>query len=761
MNKGNLSSTLIVFIKADREVTQMICVFTPKSNNFSPFQNEPIMKPTLNLLFLVFAMCISNYLSAQVTNATEISLIPHHTQHDVPNALRGVNQTANSNINWTYNTEFLDEFTAINPGTMRFPGGTFANSYDWELALNDTNSLNLKKTIALADAVDAEINYVINYGTTTPEEAAELVHLLNNPDPIYAAQRQLLFDVSEPIGVKYWELGNELAAKWEWHVSWVAGGHNLWIYYQTGVAPLNMPRKTTDSLHYFGGDIWRKGWVPMAGDGMDPINSMLGTIKKATAQDVIDGEMNIDVEFGPILLGVENAIVWAVDTLIDETAIAQGCEDYPANCQQNIYDLIAAPQNLLNSTEYTVQADGTISIHPTTPFFEDQTILVEYKTHHAGAFDIRDAMKTADPTIEIGYCIDFRTTLLDSVLGFNARIKVSPPDFLIEHPYNDSTDLFLNNGYLSEIMHMVDEYIYEKFIPDEAELDITCAELEIPEIGLALTEWNIRLCGPGDCNPAYNGILGGLYTANFFSQFYQAEADSLLDIRLSNHFAGIATGFNLIHMWHFINEGVVPTAQSEATRMVNEVIGDHMLLSEEMVIENNPMSTLHRLVNYPDGPQSIIQYEAEALKIYVSDDTINNVLNLLILNNDDSLAHTIQFAIPCDRIGGVEADLEILSGDLTHEFSTDASTIQNVSDTYTFSAPMLSVSTLKIPYTPGSSCLCYADFNNDGSVGVVDLLALLSDYGCSESCDTDLNADHNIGVTDILILLTLFGGVCV
>ena len=213
------------------------------------------MKPTSTLLILVFAIFASNNLPAQVLNTTEISFIPHHTQHDVPNALRGVNQTANSNINWTSNTEFLDEFTAINPGTMRFPGGTFANSYDWELALNDTNSLNLKKTIALADSVDAEINYVINYGTTTPEEAAELVHLLNNPDPIYAAQRQLLFEVSEPIGVKYWELGNELAAKWEWHVSWVAGGHDLCIYYQTGVAPLNMPRKTTDSLHYFGGDI--------------------------------------------------------------------------------------------------------------------------------------------------------------------------------------------------------------------------------------------------------------------------------------------------------------------------------------------------------------------------------------------------------------------------------------------------------------------------------------------------------------------------
>ena len=718
------------------------------------------MKPTLNILFLVFAICISYDTHSQLLTATEISLIPHHTQHDVPNALRGVNQTANSNINWTSNTEFLDEFTSINPGTMRFPGGTFSNSYDWELELNDSNNLNLKKAIALADTVGADINYVINYGTTTPEEAAELVHLLNDTDSIYAEQRQLLFDVSEPIGVHYWELGNELAAKWEWHVSWVAGGQNLNIYYQTDVDSLNMPRETTDSLHYFGGEIWRKGWVPMAGDGMDPINSMLGTHRRVTAQEALDEEMNIDVEFGPIYQG--QVIVWAVETLIDYTAMALLCDTYPTNCQQNIYDLIAAPQNLLNPTEYTVLADGTISIHPTTPLFEDQTILVEYETHHAGAFDIRDAMKTADPSIEIGYCVDFRTNLLNNVPGFDSILAASPPDFLIEHPYNKSTDLALNNGYLSELMHLVDEKIYEDFIPEEAALDITCAALEIPEIGLALTEWNIRLCGAGDCNPAYNGMLGGLYTANFFSQFYQADADDLLDIRLSNHFAGIASGFNLIHMWHYINNAVVPTAQSEATRMVNEIIGNQMLHSEDMVIENNPLSTLHRLVENPDGSTSLIPYETEALKIYTSDDTINDVMSLLILNNDDSLAHNIRFTIPCDRIGGASADLEILSGDLSSEFySTDDSTVQNISDTYTFSTPVFSVSTLKIPYTPSStSCACMADYNENGSVETVDFLDLLSEYGCTANCITDLNADGNILVSDILIFLSFFGGLC-
>ena len=718
------------------------------------------MKPTLNILFLVLAICVSHDTHAQLLNTTEVSLIPHHTQHAVPNSLKGVNQSAKSNINYTNNQTFIEEFSAINPGTMRFPGGTFANSYDWELELNNPNNLNLKHTIALADTVGADINYVINYGTTTPEEAAQLVHILNDPDPIYAAQRQEHFGVSEPIGVHYWELGNELAAKWEWHVSWVAGGQNLWIYYQTDIDSLNMPRETTDYLHYFGGEIWRKGWVPMSGDGMDPINSMLGTHRKVTAQEALDGEMNIDVEFGPIYQG--QVIVWAVETLIDYAAMGLLCDTYPTNCQQNIYDLIAAPQNLLDPTEYTVQADGTVLIHPSSPLFEDQTIHVEYQTQHAGAFDIRDAMKTADPSIEIGYCIDFRTHLLGAFPEFDDRLAVSPPDFLIQHPYNKSTDLALNNGYLSELMHLVDEKIYEDFIPDEAELDNICANMGIPEIGTALTEWNIRLCGAGNCNESYNGILGGLYTANFFSQFYQAEADNILDIRLSNHFAGIAEGMNLIHMWHYMNNIVIPTAQSEATRMVNEVTGEEMLLSEEIVIENNPISTLFRLVENTDGTTSLIPYDAEALKIYASDDTINDVLSLLILNNDDSLAHNIRFSMPCDRTGAGSADLEILSGDLSSElFSTSSSYIQNVSNTYTFSAPMFSVSTLKISYSPSStSCTCMADYNGNGSVETVDFLNLLSEYGCSYNCITDLNADENILVSDILLFLSFFGGLC-
>ena len=704
----------------------------------------------------------SNTLQSQTSAVTQISLTPHPADHDVPSGLKGVNQTANTNINNVNNQAFDDEFTAINPGTMRFPGGTFANSYDWQLKLNDSNTLNLKHTIALANQVGADINYVLNYGTTTPDEAAELVHILNDPSQYYQDLRLTYFNDTSTVGVKYWELGNELAAKWEWHVSWVAGGHDQYIFNRTDADSIHMPRSTTDYLHYFGGDIWREGWVYRWGDGMTVYNSILGTLHQTTSINESEGNAVIEVEFGPILN--DEVKVWLVtDTSLSTINYNQMCDDaVNSPCreiQQALYDGITTPTNLLSASQYTISADGkTINVAltpPLSPLLENQLILVEYNTHHSGAFDIRDAMKNADPTIEIGYCIDFRQNLLNTP-GFNDRLETSPPDFLIEHPYNKTTDLALNNGLLSEIMHIVDDKIIDEFISSEADLDDICSSLNIPEIGIALTEWNIRLCGDGNCNPAYNGILGGLYTANFLGQTYQAQANNNLDIRLSNHFAGVATGNNLIHMWHFNNNTLESTPQGEATRMVNEVIGENILLSSEINIEGNPINILTGM----DENNDLFTYESEALKVFVSDDKENDTLMVLILNNDDELEHQVIFNTPCDRIGG-DATLEILNGELDDSpYYINNSTIVATSDSYSFNVPSFSVTTLKIPYEPGPSCTCYADFVSDGSIGVLDLLELLADYGCLENCSKDLNADHNVGTADILIFLTFFGGAC-
>jgi len=65
-------------------------------------------------------------------------------------------------------------------------------------------------------------------------------------------------------------------------------------------------------------------------------------------------------------------------------------------------------------------------------------------------------------------------------------------------------------------------------------------------------------------------------------------------------------------------------------------------------------------------------------------------------------------------------------------------------------------------YDDGSceSCPCPGDINGDMAVTVSDILAALSDFGCSSNCVADLNEDGIVSVTDLLQLLSFYGLVC-
>jgi hypothetical protein len=56
---------------------------------------------------------------------------------------------------------------------------------------------------------------------------------------------------------------------------------------------------------------------------------------------------------------------------------------------------------------------------------------------------------------------------------------------------------------------------------------------------------------------------------------------------------------------------------------------------------------------------------------------------------------------------------------------------------------------------------CAADLDNNGAVGVSDILLLLSDFGCSTPpCIGDADGDDATNVSDLLILLSAFGESC-
>jgi hypothetical protein len=55
---------------------------------------------------------------------------------------------------------------------------------------------------------------------------------------------------------------------------------------------------------------------------------------------------------------------------------------------------------------------------------------------------------------------------------------------------------------------------------------------------------------------------------------------------------------------------------------------------------------------------------------------------------------------------------------------------------------------------------CPADFNNDGLVGATDVLAVLSEYGCTSNCSKDMTGDGAVSANDILSVLALYGSTC-
>ena len=55
---------------------------------------------------------------------------------------------------------------------------------------------------------------------------------------------------------------------------------------------------------------------------------------------------------------------------------------------------------------------------------------------------------------------------------------------------------------------------------------------------------------------------------------------------------------------------------------------------------------------------------------------------------------------------------------------------------------------------------CFGDFNNDGLIGIGDILLLLGDFGCPAECNYDMNGDGGVTTSDMLVMLSIFGTSC-
>jgi alpha-N-arabinofuranosidase len=93
---------------------------------------------------------------------------------------------------------------AIDNKILRFPGGSAADAYHWQTNKSDGNTWqwasNFDAFANVARKTGAQAFITVNYGSGTPQEAADWVRYAN---------------VTKKYGFKYWEIGNENYGSWE------------------------------------------------------------------------------------------------------------------------------------------------------------------------------------------------------------------------------------------------------------------------------------------------------------------------------------------------------------------------------------------------------------------------------------------------------------------------------------------------------------------------------------------------------------------
>ncbi len=151
-----------------------------------------------------------------------VSVNANQTVRTVSGRVFGINVGGgDGNLNTSATKAVLND---IGSTVLRWPGGSYGDSYHYANEPWDTGATNprtqgsfSKDFIALATNTHSQAFIIVNYGTSTPEEAAYAVRM---------------FNVTNHSNFKYWEVGNEINGAWEpdYNTNAPFKAHDPWTY---------------------------------------------------------------------------------------------------------------------------------------------------------------------------------------------------------------------------------------------------------------------------------------------------------------------------------------------------------------------------------------------------------------------------------------------------------------------------------------------------------------------------------------------------
>ncbi len=622
-------------------------------------------------LFIAFSCLVTSVSFSQIT----IQLPENPVIDTIQKPWRGYNHGAFSETSLFNNQVFADSFPTFHPGVIRWPAGNKSQNYKWEEHLSETNKFNLKNVIPFLDQFNVDLQVTVNFGNRSASESADFVSFCNSTDPFYINERSTLLGNPNPINVKYWEIGNEPTTAWAFAWSWLGFQDN--IGFRTGESLKPLIKSEIDSLYYYGGDFFREGWVQVIG-GITLREAVLGDLKFYTSAITTD---TISIDYPKLDILDPNSVRVYRTTNYDQNwannlgvSLADG---------QALYDSLSNPINLLASNEYSWNETQVI-LTPNGGLNINDAILIEYNSvGHDGAFAYRNAMKAADPSIEIGYAVVLQSELYNDTV-FQQDFAASPPDFMIVHSYpGGKTQTLAEAGNFSEVV-----YAAKDEINSAVEYQTLWNQREINwnipnDIGVAVTEWNINLFDAAPADHPHRGISGGVYVASFLANLFEKSVQDSIDLRVNNHFALLASGNNFIHLYH--NNGTLETSvEGKATRLVMESIGEKIFPLEVINMPQIQISVNGNLISI------------DAIEKWGGVSADGGSVNLLLINRDDQQDYDIDLLIPSSYMAN-SIEVDKLYGTMIDEnISTSHQEDVLSSNTYQVNLPSFSVTSVKI-----------------------------------------------------------------
>ena len=144
--------------------------------------------------------------AAPAPATVHVSVNANQTVRTVDSKVFSINQVAwDGSVNSAASVSILNNIGAT---CLRWPGGSWGDGYHWTNENWSTGNSGPRywgsfssDFIALATNVHSDAFIIVNYGTSTPEEAAYGVRM---------------FNITNHCNFKYWEVGNEIGGSWEW-----------------------------------------------------------------------------------------------------------------------------------------------------------------------------------------------------------------------------------------------------------------------------------------------------------------------------------------------------------------------------------------------------------------------------------------------------------------------------------------------------------------------------------------------------------------